>query len=128
MKRMKYPPQSLLEVWKKNFLKDVAKFTRPTFLQAEDYLSNFTDSDGETWQILGAIENKEMPCLKISTGEVHIWDRWQVSLIKYPKEHEKSERKVEFIFPTKKKASRKKKENEIPPQDENSQLSLFNEK
>lgn len=123
---MKYPPQALIEVWKRNFLRDAAKFTKTTHLKAEDYMAEFKDSDGETWQILGVIEGKEMPCLKVSTGDVHIWDRWQVSLIMYPEEHKKSERKVEFIYPEKKKATRKKKKEETPIETEPSQLSLFN--
>lgn len=88
-------------------------------------MSEFKDSDGETWQILGVIEGREMPCLKISTGEIYVWDRWQVSLIKYPEEHKKSERKVEYIYPDKAKRGRKKKE-ETPIEKEAPQLSLFN--
>jgi len=110
MRRLKYPPQTLINVWKKNFLRDAAKFTKTTHLTSEDYLSEFKDSEGETWRILGIIEGREMPCLNISTGIVHVWDRWQVSMIKYPEEHKKSDRKVEYIYPEKKKKSRKKNE------------------
>jgi hypothetical protein len=125
MRRMKYPPQSLIEVWKRNFLRDSYKFTKTTHLKSEDYMAEFKDSSGETWQILGVIEGKEMPCLKVSTGDVHIWDRWQVSLIMYPEEHKRAERKIEYIYPEKKKVTRKKKTEETPITPEDSQLSLF---
>jgi hypothetical protein len=126
MRKMKWPPLCVIEIWKKNFLRDAAKFTKTTYLKAEDYMSEFKDSDGEVWQILGVIEGREIPCLKISTGEIHIWDRWQVSLIKYPEEHKKSERKVEYIYPGKAKRGRKKKEDTLIEK-ESSQLSLFSD-
>lgn len=124
MKRLKYPTPSLAGLWKKNFLRDTAKFAKSTHLEPEDFMTEFTDKDGEQWRILGAMEHKDMPCEKISTGEVFIWDRWEVSLLKHADYHAKVSRNIEYVQPEKKKKTRKKKEEEVS-KPENPQLSLF---
>ena len=110
MKRIKYPTSTLLDFWKKNYERELSKFTRTTYLRMEDYMSEFKDGE-ETWKILGVIDGKEMACEKISTGEVFVWDRWQVSLLKHPEAHKRGARKIELIYPDKKK---KKTEKESP--------------
>jgi hypothetical protein len=72
------------------------------------------------------MEHKDMPCEKISTGEVFIWDRWDVSLLRQSEEHARVSRTIEYVQPEKKKKTRKKKEEE-PVKPENPQLSLFEE-
>jgi hypothetical protein len=126
MKRMKYPTPALADLWKKNFMRDTMKFAKSTHLLPEDYMAEFEDSTGEKWRVLGCIEAKEMPCEKISSGEVFIWDRWKVSLLVRPAEHKKAERRVEMVFPEKKKKSRKKAE-ETPEVASSPQLSLFDQ-
>ena len=130
MKRMKYPTPALAGLWKKNFHNDTAKFAKSTHLEPEDFMTEFTDKDGEQWRILGAMAYKDMPCEKISTGDVFIWDRWEVSLLKHPEHHNRTSKTVEFRQPEKKKrATKKKKEDEevLIPKSNDSQLSLFNE-
>jgi hypothetical protein len=96
MKRMKYPTPALAGLWKKNFLNDTAKFAKSTHLEPEDFMTEFTDKDGEQWRILGAMAHKDMPCEKISTGDVFIWDRWEVSLLKHPNHHNRTSKTVEY--------------------------------
>lgn len=130
MKRMKYPTPALAELWKKNFQNDTAKFAKSTHLEPEDFMTEFTDKDGEQWRILGAMAYKDMPCEKISTGDVFIWDRWEVSLLKHPEHHIRTSKTVEYRQPAKEKKKRvtKKKEEEAPiTKSVDSQLSLFNE-
>lgn len=128
MKRLKYPTPVLVELWKKNFLRDTNKFAKSTHLLPEDYMAEFTDHKGEKWRILGVIEGKDMPCEKISTGEVFIWDRWDVSLLARPEEHARTDRKVITTMPEKKKRVAKKKIEEVEvKKEESSQLSLFDE-
>lgn len=123
MKRIKYPTPVLLDYWKKNFEREMAKFIKSTHLQLEDYMGEFQDSDGESWKILGVIDNKEMACEKISSSEVFIWDRWRVSQLKRPDEHKKADKKIEYVVPDKRKKRSSKKDAPVG----GSQLSLFNE-
>jgi hypothetical protein len=123
MKRMKYPTPALADLWKKNFLRDTKKFAKSTHLEPEDFLAEFTDVDGEAWRILGSMEGKDIPCEKISTGDVFIWDRWDVSNLVRPDEHAKSTKIVIMVEPEKKKRTRKKAEDIVS--EETTQLSLF---
>lgn len=126
MKRIIYPTPALANLWKKNFLKDTAKFAKSTHLCPEDYMGTFKDKNGEEWRILGALEGKELPCENLTTGDVFIWDRWEVSLLRRPEDHERTSRKVEVHFPEKKKG-RAKKVTETEKETTDSQLSLFSE-
>lgn len=113
MKRLKYPTEALQKMWKTNFIRETAKFAKSTYLCPEDFMTEFKDKDDESWRILGVIEGKDMPCEKISTGEVFIWDRWKVSLLVHPEKHKNVERKTETFYPSKKKTSKKKVEEII---------------
>jgi len=107
MKRLKYPSEALAGLWKKNYMRDTSKFAKSTFLENSDYMREFKDEQGEAWRILGAIEGKEMPCEKISTGEVFIWDKWNVSLLVRPEEHNRTSKTIVLTFPEKKKGRKK---------------------
>ena len=122
---MKYPTPALAGLWKKNFLRDTNKFAKSTHLEPEDYMVEFTSPDGEKWRILGAMEGKDLPCEKISTGDAFIWDRWDVSLLVRPEEHARASKVIVMVEPEKKKRATKKKTEEIVP--ESPQLSLFGE-
>lgn len=126
MKKVKKPTASLAKLWQEYFYKDAGKFIGPTHLQTADWHTEFTDAKGEVWKILGSLEGRDMPCEKLSTGEVFLWDRWQVSLLKHPERHLTATRKSEFFFPekTKKRASKKIQEDtpSVTPQ-----LNLFDE-
>jgi len=119
----KTPKDNMIALWEKNFLREAGKFISSTYLKKEDLGTEFLDSSGEKWKILGYVGGKELPCEKVSTGEIFIWDRWDVSMIVRSEEHQKGSKVVEYIYPEKKKTSRKKSANEKS----SSQLDLFSE-
>lgn len=112
MKQIKYPSELLLASWQKNYRRDVMKFINTTHLKLDDLMSDFCDEDGEMWKILGVIETKDVACQKISTGEVFIWDRWKVSLLKEPDEHKRTSKNVVYSF-SKEKKQRIKNDDEL---------------
>lgn len=120
MKKINNPPQSLREVWRKNFIYDTQKFIKSSFLSKEDLDRTF-EFNGETWKIIGSMEGKEMTCEKLESGEVFIWDRWKVSSLLHPDVHAKANMKVEMVYP--KKKERKKKAEEEKPK----QLNMFDD-
>ena len=102
--------KTMLEKWAKNFLHDTSKFIGTTHLTPEDLHKEFQDTDGVAWKILGNIDGREMACENISNGEICVWDRWEVSLRVHPEQHAKINKKVEYIFPKKKRATTKKQD------------------
>lgn len=115
----------LVLIWEKVFINDTSKFISSTRLNPEDLGAVFEDENGESWKVLGMMEGKDLPCEKLSTGEIFVWDRWKVSNLVHPEEHANAQRIVEYIHPVPVKATRKKKEEkEIV---ENTQLDLFSE-
>lgn len=115
----------LVVIWERVFINDTAKFISSTRLKPEDLGAVFADEDGESWKVLGMMEGKDLPCEKMSTGEIFVWDRWKVSNLVHPEEHANAMKAVEYIFPTPVKPTRKKKEKiEVV---ENVQLDLFTE-
>ena len=125
MKKVKSPSEALARLWKEYFMKDAGKFIGPTHLQVEDYHSEFTDKKGVTWKIWGSLEGRDMICENLTTTEFCIWDRWQVSLLKHPEKHAKSERIVKVTWPEPEKKKRVKKSDEII--EPTPQLNLFDE-
>lgn len=116
----------LVKSWERQFLNETAKFISGTFLQREDLGKIFIDSQGQEWKILGQMDGKDMPCEKISTNEIFVWDRWKVSALVYPDKHAKAAQKTEYIYP-KLKSKRVKKDVEQTKLDTtNPQLDLFN--
>lgn len=129
MKKMKLPVQALLTVWEDNFRKDTNKFIKATYLEPEDLGKEFTDREGVTWKILGSMEGKDMPCQKVGTNEVEIWDRWKVSQYVRPEKHAKALKKVEFTHSSDKKKKERGSLKKIDLSGENTnndpQLKLF---
>ena len=115
----------LVITWEKNFINDTSKFISSTRLKSQDLGVIFEDEDGESWKILGMMDGKDLPCEKIATGEIFIWDRWKVSNIVHNEEHVNAKKIIEYIIPEPIKAVRKKKEPVIKEVD--SQLNLFTE-
>jgi hypothetical protein len=133
MKQLKFDPtpyfgvttlMTISKSWEKNFLNETSKFISATLLNPEDLGQTFKDHMGEDWKILGMTEGREMPCEKVSTGEIFLWDRWKVSLLKRPYEHHRLKQKAEYITkePVKPTRGRKSSESKEP-----AQLSLFGE-
>lgn len=112
---------TFLRIWSKNFLNETSKFISSTHLKPEDLGAIFEDHEGEKWKILGHMDGREMPCEKLSTGEIYVWDRWKVSSIVHKDKHERAKMKVEWIEPAKEKKTRKAAE----PRPVAQQLSLF---
>ena len=113
----------LVVIWEKVFINDTSKFISSTRLKPEDLGAIFEDENGETWKVLGMMEGKDLPCEKVSTGEIFIWDRWKVSNLVHPEEHANAKKVVQYIYPEPVKDTRKKKEKvEVT---ENTQLDLF---
>ncbi len=123
LKKIGLPPQSILEIWRKNFHNDTSKFIKSTFLTPSDYGREFQDSKGKTWTISGALDGSQITCINSENGWHYSWDRWEVSNILYPKNHttwkeEATQQKVinsliaQEVKATKK---RKSKEPEVDP-------------
>jgi hypothetical protein len=102
MKQLKPPSPAVADLWKKNYMKDAAKFISPTYLDAEDYHGTFKDHKGVEWRILGAITSKEIPCQIVETEEVFIWQAWDVSQLVHPDKHENYRKEQTFENPKKK--------------------------
>jgi hypothetical protein len=112
----------MLKIWEKNFNHEAAKFISATYLRPEDLGAEFEDEHGNKWKLLGQMENsREMPCEKLETGEIFIWERWKVSQLVKPDVHARMQKNVEYIFPSTKKA-RERKEKPVAQQ-----LDLFSE-
>lgn len=109
---------SMLELWKKNYMNEAWKFIQSTRLNADDLYKEF-EHQGTKWKIMGNIDSRDMVCEKVETGEMFIWDRLKVSSIVKVDEHTAYKKKVEFIMPDAKKAPRK------PKIEEAGQLNLF---
>ena len=102
------PKDVTMELWKKNFLHESAKFISSTHLQPSDYEREFEDEYGEKWKIVGQMDGKDMPCEKLSTGEIFIWDRWNVSAMVYPDKHAESMKLLNIKQANTKKSKPKK--------------------
>jgi hypothetical protein len=111
-----------LEMWSKNFNYETSKFISAARIKPEDLGRIFLDKDNVEWKILGMIDGKEVPCEKVSTGEIFCWEKMKISHLLYPDLHQKKQ-KVEYIFPEKPKRKKKSEEPESKPSD--TQLDLF---
>jgi hypothetical protein len=119
---------TLIQLWEKQFLNESNKFISGTYLQPEDLGREFEDAEGEKWKIIGQMDGKDMPCEKLSTGEIFVWDKWKVSGFVHPEKHAKATKKVEFVFPkVKGKRTKKEKTSLIPIEkaEKVQQLDLF---
>jgi hypothetical protein len=118
---------TFLRIWSKNFLNETSKFISATHLKNEDLGAIFQDHDGTEWKILGQMEGgREIPCEKLSTGQIFLWDRWKVSSLVHAEKHERSKRKIEWVVPAKEKKTRGGGAPKVEPQ-QLSLLDLFDE-
>ena len=115
---------TVIALWEKNFLHESAKFISATHLQPEDLGAEFLDEEGEKWKILGQMDGRDMPCKKLSTDEVFVWDKWRVSKLLHPEVHEKMTKNSVTFAP--KKTTKRTKKVEVPVVKEvPKQLDLF---
>lgn len=121
MRQIKFDPKpfngvttlmTMTRIWENNFIHETSKFISATHMSCDDLGKDFTDESGEKWKILGMMDGREMPCQKLSTEEIFVWDRWKVSQLLHPERHEKATRKVDYVLPSKQKTRKTRKSQE----------------